>query len=249
MLEENDYLVDLVSITNFSDDENDFVGSSEDLSKLLSGTSSELNFENISLSLLREASIIQAKEAIQDSLTPDKNLIQAIETLDEAHSNLNISSERFITWYSQLTGNPRIKLDSLLDRKELPSQLIPLRDSILTVKKLIAEMSSYLDNESPRVISNLVEILGTQLAARIVSLAGGLSKLARMPASTIQLLGAEKALFRHIADGSPPPKHGVLYQHPNVKKASGKEKGKVSRKLAAKVAIASRIDFFGENNG
>ena len=69
----------LVSLTNFSDDENDFVGSSEDLSKLLSGTSSELNFENISLSLLREASIIQAKEAIQDSLTPDKNLIQAIE--------------------------------------------------------------------------------------------------------------------------------------------------------------------------
>ena len=84
--------MDLVSITNFSDDENDFVGSSEDLSKLLSETSSELNFENISLSLLRGASIIQAKKAIQDSLTPDKNLIQAIETLDEAHSNFNISS-------------------------------------------------------------------------------------------------------------------------------------------------------------
>ena len=242
--------MNIVSVTNFSPDgENDFAGSSEDLSRILSETSSELNFENISLSLLREASIIQAKKAIQESLTPDKNLIQAIETLDEAHSNLNISSERFITWNSQLTGNPRTKLDTLLDKKELPLQIIPLRDSILASKKLIALVSSYLDNESPRVIPNLVDILGTQLAARIVSLAGGLSKLARMPASTIQLLGAEKALFRHMADGSPPPKHGVLYQHPNVKKAFGKDKGKVSRKLAAKVAIASRIDFFGENHG
>ena len=242
--------MNIVSVTNFSSDgENDFAGSSEDLSRILSETSSELNFENISLSLLREASIIQAKKAIQESLTPDKNLIQAIETLDEAHSNLNISSERFITWNSQLTGNPRTKLDTLLDKKELPLQIIPLKDSILASKKLIALVSSYLDNESPRVIPNLVDILGTQLAARIVSLAGGLSKLARMPASTIQLLGAEKALFRHMADGSPPPKHGVIYQHPNVRKALGKEKGKVSRKLAAKVAIASRIDFFGENNG
>ena len=69
-----------------------------------------------------------------------------------------------------------------------------------------------------------------------------------MPASTIQLLGAEKALFRHMADGSPPPKHGVLYQHPTVKRSSGKDKGRASRKLAAKVAIAAKIDFFGEKN-
>lgn len=239
-----------MSTTNLSsNDESNFPESSEDLSKLLADNSSGLNFENIPLSLLREASIIQAKKAIQDSLTPDKNLIQAIETLDEAHSNLNISSERFITWYSQLTSNPRAKLDYLLDKKRLPSQIIPLRKNIQTIKELISALSDYLDHESPKVIPNLVEILGTQLAARIISLAGGLPKLARLPASTIQLLGAEKALFRHLADGSPPPKHGVIYQHPNVKKAFGKEKGKVSRKLAAKVAIASKIDFFGEGNG
>ena len=239
-----------MSTTNLSSNGgNDFPVSSEELSKLLADHSSELNFENLSLSLLREASIIQAKKDIQDGLTPDKNLIQAIEALDEAHSNFNISSERFITWYSQLTGNPRAKLDTLLEKKELPSQIIPLRNNIQAIKELILKMSTYLDNESPKIVSNLVEILGTQLAARIVSLAGGLSKLARMPASTIQLLGAEKALFRHLADGSPPPKHGVIYQHPNVKKAFGKEKGKASRKLAAKVAIASKIDFFGESNG
>ena len=101
-----------------------------------------------------------------------------------------------------------------------------------------------LDLESPKIFPNLVDMLGSQLAVRIVALAGNLSKLARMPSSTIQLLGAEKALFRHMADGSPPPKHGILYQHPNVKTSIGKEKGKASRKLAAKVAIAVKIDYF-----
>jgi nucleolar protein 56 len=69
-----------------------------------------------------------------------------------------------------------------------------------------------------------------------------------MPSSTIQLLGAEKALFRHMSDGSPPPKHGLLYQHPSVKQAVRKDKGRVSRKLAAKAAIASRIEYYRDKN-
>ena len=203
---------------------------------------------NLPFSLLREASILQAKRAIQNSLTPDKNLIQVIEALDEAHSTFNLASERFTTWYSQITGSPRAKLDEIFDDETLPSQIQPLKSHIKSTKKLIEELSLYLDEKSPLIFPNLVNVLGTQLAVRIVALAGNLSKLARLPASTIQLLGAEKALFRHMADGSPPPKHGVLYQHPTVKRSSGKDKGRASRKLAAKVAIASKIDFFGEKN-
>ena len=63
-----------------------------------------------------------------------------------------------------------------------------------------------------------------------------------------EALGAEKALFRHISDGSPPPKHGLLYQHPSVKKASRKDKGRVSRKLAAKVAITAKVEYYGDKN-
>ena len=214
----------------------------EDLSKLKD------EYLNLPFSLLREASILQAKRAIQNSLTPDKNLIQVIEALDEAHSNFNLSSERFTTWYSQITGYPRTKLDEIFDNETLPSQMRPLKRHIESTKKLIEKLSLYLDEKSPLIFPNLVNVLGTQLAVRIVALAGNLSKLARLPASTIQLLGAEKALFRHMADGSPPPKHGVLYQHPTVKRSSGKDKGRASRKLAAKVAIASKIDFFGEKN-
>ena len=214
----------------------------EDFSKLKN------EYLNLPFSLLREASILQAKRAIQNSLTPDKNLIQVIEALDEAHSNFNLSSERFTTWYSQITGYPRTKLDEIFDNETLPSQMQPLKGHIESTKKLIKELSLYLDEKSPLIFPNLVNVLGTQLTVRIVALAGNLSKLARLPASTIQLLGAEKALFRHMADGSPPPKHGVLYQHPTVKRSSGKDKGRASRKLAAKVAIASKIDFFGEKN-
>ena len=223
----------------------------EDLSEVLAkeiDIEKKAEYQNLPFSLLRDASIIQVKKAIQNSLTPDKNLIQAIESLNEAHSNFNLASERFTTWYSQITGNSRKKLEEILEIDNLPSQMLPLKNHINNTQDLISQISSYLDSESPKIFPNLVNILGTQLAVRIVSLAGDLSKLARMPASTIQLLGAEKALFRHMADGSPPPKHGVIYQHPAIRRATGKDKGRASRKLAAKVAIASKIDYFGEKN-
>ena len=73
----------------------------EDLSEVLAkeiDIDKKQEYQNLPLSLLRESSIIQAKKAIQNSLTPDKNLIQAIESLNEAHSNFNLASGRFITW-------------------------------------------------------------------------------------------------------------------------------------------------------
>ena len=237
-----------MATNSFSDEEKDSLRLSQVLEEYSGSNGRDFNFKDIPLAKIREASIIQAKNAIQNSLTPDKNLVQSIEALDEAHTTFNLMSERFTTWYSQLTGSPRSKLEKILQKTDLPSQMSSLKDFILSTKDLISQLSRYLDSESPKVFPNLAAILGTQLAVRIVSLAGDLSKLARMPASTIQLLGAEKALFRHMADGSPPPKHGVLYQHPNVKKANGKDKGRTSRKLAAKVAIASKLDYYGDKN-
>jgi len=227
---------------------------SEELSKVLERHSTseleiDLDGQNIDLSLLRSASILQVKYRIEKSLTPDKNLIQAIEALDEAHTIFNLVSERYITWHSQLTGSPRIKLEKIIEKDNLPPQIDKLKSFITSIQELVSSLSNYLDLESPKVFPALVEILGTQLAVRMVASAGELSKLARMPSSTIQLLGAEKALFRHMSDGSPPPKHGFLYQHPTIKKSSPKNKGKNSRKLAAKVAIASKLDYFGEKNG
>lgn len=208
-----------------------------------------LSGQSIDLPLLRAASILQANSRIRKSLTPDKNLVQAIEALDEAHTTFNLVSERFITWHSQITGSPRISLEKIFKKDNLPSQINELKSFIHSIQELVLSLSNYLDLESPKVFPTLVDILGTQLAVRMVASAGDLSKLARMPSSTIQLLGAEKALFRHMSDGSPPPKHGFLYQHPTIKKANFKDKGRNSRKLAAKVAIASKLDYYGEKNG
>lgn len=120
----------------------------EDLSKLKD------EYLNLPFSLLREASILQAKRAIQNSLTPDKNLIQVIEALDEAHSTFNLASERFTTWYSQITGYPRTKLDEIFDNETLPSQMQPLKGHIESTKKLIKELSLYLDEKSPLIFPN-----------------------------------------------------------------------------------------------
>ena len=210
----------------------------------------EINLESkdIPLSLIRNASIIQARSEIKSQLTPDKDLIQSIEALDEAHETINVVSERLTAWYTQVTGAPRTKVEEILKQEVLPSRMAILKDFYMSNKTLIAALSEYLDQEAPKVFPNLVNVLGTQLAVRIVAAVGSLSRLARLPASTIQLLGAEKALFRHMSDGSPPPKHGLLYQHPSVKQAVRKDRGRVSRKLAAKVAIASKIEYYGDKN-
>ena len=106
----------------------------------------------------------------------------------------------------------------------------------------------HIDEEAPKIFPAMIELLDSQLAVRLVSCAGSLAKLARLPSSTIQLLGAEKALFRHMSDGSLPPKHGILYQHPSVKSSQRKNKGKVTRSLASKVAIAAKIDYYREKD-
>jgi len=84
------------------------------------------------------------------------------------------------------------------------------------------------------------------LGARLISIAGSLERLARLPSSTIQILGAEKALFRHLRSGAKPPKHGVILQHPIV--SGAKNKGRAARKLASKTAIAAKMDFYGNRD-
>lgn len=102
-----------------------------------------------------------------------------------------------------------------------------------------------VESAARAALPNLSALLGPMLAARLLESAGSLEKLSRMPASTVQLLGAEKALFRHLRDGSRPPKHGVLFLHNSVHSAPPWARGKLSRALAAKAAIAARADGHG----
>jgi nucleolar protein 56 len=105
-------------------------------------------------------------------------------------------------------------------------------------------LSGYVEAQMKKVAPNVTAVAGATIGARLMAKAGGLNRLASMPASTIQILGAEKALFRSLRTGAKPPKHGILFQHQAVHTAPKWQRGKIARTLANKIAIAARVDYY-----
>lgn len=104
-------------------------------------------------------------------------------------------------------------------------------------------LKEYLEELMKELCPNIYEAAGTLIGAKLLEKAGSLKHLSMMPSSTIQLLGAERALFRHLRNKKiRPPKHGIILNHPYV--LNSKDKGKAARQLAAKISIASKVDFF-----
>ena len=106
------------------------------------------------------------------------------------------------------------------------------------------EQERYIEELMSAEAPNISATAGPILGAKLISMAGGLEKLARLPASTIQVLGAEKALFRFFRTGRGAPKHGILFQSPLVHGSPKHLRGKIARALAATIAIAAKIDYF-----
>jgi nucleolar protein 56 len=124
-------------------------------------------------------------------------------------------------------------------------QIQALCKSILSLYQLRQGLEGYLEKTMDEVAPNVKALTGTLLGARLIAISGGLTNLARRPASTIQVLGAEKALFRSLKTGTRPPKHGIIFQHAYLHDAKKWHRGKIARALAGKLAIAARIDAFG----
>jgi len=93
-----------------------------------------------------------------------------------------------------------------------------------------------------KICPNINKIAGTTIGARLLNYAGSLKRIATIPASKIQLYGAEKALFRHLKTGARSPKYGIIHEHPIVLNA--KEQGKAARVLADKIALCAKVDYF-----
>ncbi|MCH2405345.1 MAG: ribonucleotide-diphosphate reductase subunit beta, partial [Nitrosopumilus sp.] len=113
---------------------------------------------------------------------------------------------------------------------------------ILDFHDLRKKLEEHVESEMTSIAPNLSAILGTAVGARILARAGSLKRVASLPASTIQVLGAEKALFRSLKTGSQPPKHGLLFQHAMVHSAPRWQRGKIASAVAAKAVIAARVD-------
>lgn len=119
-----------------------------------------------------------------------------------------------------------------------------LASEVIKLSELRTNLSSTIENLMEILAPNLKNMLTAIIGARLIAKAGSLLRLAQMPSSTIQIIGAEKALFRALKTGTRPPKHGLLFQHPSVNSAPKWQRGKIARALSSKIAIAVRIDVY-----
>lgn len=158
---------------------------------------------------------------------------------EKSMEELRFSEEKF----RRIVEAAGKSMGAWMDEKDIRA-IRDLAEEIDRLYRLREEIEDYIEMAMDDVAPNVKAIVGAKLGARLISLAGGLKELAIMPASTIQVLGAEKALFRHLRSGAKPPKHGILYQYPDVNRSPWWQRGKIARALAGKLAIAARVDYF-----
>jgi len=119
-------------------------------------------------------------------------------------------------------------------------------EAVISLTLYRKELQEYLKNKMYSVAPNMSALIGEQVGARLISQAGSLTNLAKYPASTVQILGAEKALFRALKTKGNTPKYGLIFHSTFIGRAGPKNKGRISRYLANKTSIAARIDCFAE---
>ncbi|MFA5895346.1 MAG: ribosomal biogenesis protein [Thermoplasmata archaeon] len=219
--------------------------------------------------LLHDAMVELAKRRMRKAIRREDHLRQAVAAVDDLLEQENTILERVREWYGlhfpelarMVDETTYLELVATHGRREkLP---IEHRDSVgaelgdpeereirglaQLAQNLAGEraaLEAYVDQSIHELAPNVTDLAGPMIAARLVTLAGGVENLARQPAGTVQLLGAERALFRHLKTGARPPKHGVLFQHPLVHRAPPWQRGAIARALAGKIAMAARADAY-----
>jgi len=181
-------------------------------------------------------------------------LLEKHETYARLVVNLGVR-ENFTAEKLEKEGLPKSKAEQIAksaqtsmgaDLAEVDlAQIQALGRTVLNLYELRQRLEDYIDSAMEEVAPNIKALTGALLGARLIALAGGLTNLAKMPASTLQVLGAEKALFRSLKTGTKPPKHGIIFQHAFLHEAKKWQRGKIARALAGKLAIAARTDAFG----
>ena len=144
---------------------------------------------------------------------------------------------------SQLAKAAKTSMGADLYDKDV-EQIQRLCSQILSLYDTRANLEKYIEEVMEEVAPNTSAFAGATLGARLIALAGGLENLAKMPTSTMQVLGAEKALFRSLKTGARPPKHGIIFQHALIHGSKRRLRGKIARAFAGKLAIAVRTDAF-----
>lgn len=223
------------------------------------------------LDSFRKANILITKEMVKESVKEDNLVTQAINDIEEIERSANLLAKRLREWYElynpessrsiegheefieailskskkQLQEEFRIKhtMGADLDGEDV-KPMLALAGKIKDLYSLRDSQKQYVEAVMKKSFPNIEALAGPIIGAKLLAQAGGIKRLSEFPASTLQLLGAEKALFRHIKTGSRPPKYGLLINHPLISGAKADDRGKVARALANKLSIAAKVDYF-----
>jgi nucleolar protein 56 len=204
------------------------------------------------LEALGDLCAVAAEQEIREQYAgKDTELLQMVRTLDVMDETINLLSERVAEWHQ--VRNPAFSRKyhrtpaHLMVRKVAQKGRGALGKAAVQVESLAearTDLAKEVSARANQVMPNTSALIGGLVAARLMAQAGGLLPLSRLPASAIQVLGARTALFAHLRTQSPPPKHGIIFQHRRVHNAPKDRRGKVARALAGKLAIAARLDYF-----
>jgi len=169
-----------------------------------------------------------------------------VREVSEAEDVELLRTERLLQAIEAAVGDVSDRCDDLAppDGMEAPPAYTVGRAAEAALHDHTEGLRELIDHLTRRVSPNLRAIAGPRLSAQLIEEAGGLQRLARKPSGTVQVLGAESALFAHLQGRGTSPKHGVIYTHPAVRHASQADRGTVARVLAGKLSIAARIDYY-----
>ncbi len=218
---------------------------------------------------LNSVLIAKTKLKISKKERRDKLIIQTISALNDLEKILNTMSERLREWYGlhypelnvkdhekfaelivehgERSNFKDFKISMGMELKEIDVKILQeYAKQLKELYELKKKVEKYLEKIVPEEIPNLNALLGSTLAARLLALAGSLEKLAKMPSSSIQLLGAEKSLFKFLKDKrkKKPPRFGLLFLHPDISTSKRELQGKIARVLSSKLTLAARADFY-----
>lgn len=200
---------------------------------------------------LHDATIRATREAVRErERADDQQLIHAVRAMDDLTTTSNELAERTVEWAGSLfedVGTGVEGAHSVAERDPAgPSetQVVSLADQVVALADEREDIEAFVEQQAPAVAPNLSMLAGPVLASRLIALAGGLETLAKKPSGTLQVLGAEDALFAHLRGHAPSPKHGIIYTHEYVRGTRKEDRGSAARALAGKLTIAARVDHY-----
>jgi len=200
---------------------------------------------------LHEATVAAARaEAMERERADDQQLVHAVRAMDDCARTANELAERAAEWAGALFdvdgGGVELAAEVAERDPETPAEgrAISLAERVVELDAEAEDLRAFIERQAPSVAPNLASMAGPVLAARLVSLAGSLETLAKKPSGTVQVLGAEDALFAHLRGRASSPKHGVIFTHEYVRGTHPENRGSAARALAGKLSIGARIDHY-----